>query len=269
GCVTGNRSDTFPSAEIPRYAGSVSPLEVPVAITVGALAKKAGLSVDGETVSNVGGEKTNERRQATGYVDSNQIGSGTQVTYTFDRMNLGTGLQDIQPLMLQFTYGRTGKFEKMEIGGPMVAQAKTEEREVINELGRVFESVMGKYSVVGETTRLLTQGSVVQNFRMDEYFKALGPANPFKHANTSGPGFNYRLVGRAIHKGRESYLLHIDGNESLKISDTEMSTVMGGYIIVDAATGLLSQVESLAIMTGRIHGKEVRTTMTERSSIKY
>lgn len=270
GCVTRNPvTNQMIALEVPKYTGSIQPVEAPVNLAMAPLAKRATLSAQSNVSAVIGGKRNGERHQIAGHVDSNLIGNQIQITYTIDRMDSGRGMQSLPALLIQLNYTPAGELKKMEIGGPLVAQAKPEERQTLAALTRNLEMAVGKFSVSGMLGRSISQGDVTQAFRMDDFFRDLGVANPFKNVTSSGPGFSYRLIGRTAPKGRNSYVLHIDGNERLIGTDVDISCVMGGYVVVDAASGLLSETHSVAILTGRYLNEDVRVQMLAKNIIEY
>lgn len=270
GCVTKSPNvSQLAAPEVPKYAGLVQPVEASVDLMMRPLVKRAALSAQSNTSAIIGGKRSGEHYQIAGYVESNLIGNRTQITYAIDRLDSGAGWQNIPTLLLQASYSAAGELKKMEIGGPLVAQAKPEERQAVAELTAGLERAVGKFSVAGMFGRSISQGDVTQAFRMDDFFRDSGMANPFKNAVSGGPGFSYRLIGRTVLNGRQSYVLHIDGNERLTGPDIDVLCVMGGYVVVDAATGLLSEMQSVAVLAGRSFNEDVRVQVFGKNAIEY
>lgn len=266
GCAN-QEAATRLAAEIPRYSGAVTIVDQPITFPTSALDRRATFSMQKSTDTNANGRTQKSREHLTGYIDGNNIGGKTQVNYVVDRMNSGSGLQQIPTLILQFTYGQNGELERAEFGGAMLAQARSEERAAVNAAGEILLEAFRRFQIGGAKT--YRQGDIVQSFRLKDFMDDLAPIIPSKAIVTRGSGYTYRLAGQTARKGRRAYVMVIDGSEEFISGSDSLICTMSGYVIVDAATGLFSEIHSLTAIGGQKDGAKVQIREISMSAIDF
>ena len=237
GCQTARSPITEMSR--PFYAGAVVPIGQPVQLAAAPLNRKVGFSHD-TTERTAGINPSSSRVQIEGTVESYQMGPDIQVRYALERMGTGGRLQAIPSLIVQATFDKEARIKTVEFGGPLLDHLDK------NELAQVQQYLAAavKFLYASTTVKPLMQGDIVQSIRISDLLRDTGIGFP-EEAAFRGPGFTSRLVGHIVHGGRSAYLVSADGSETMVDGDSLMSISVTGYGIIDAATGLYSETNTL------------------------
>lgn len=242
----------------PSYSGPVAAVDQPITIKVAPLNRKAEST--GETITQVisGSKVQQSYMQGSGTVESYQFGDNVQINYILDRVGDGRTFQPFLPFIIQFEMDRNGKLQNLNFGGKILDQAKPDQRDALQALGKSF--ARGLAPTI--SSQPLAQGDVWQSYRIFDKVKEMfaemkvEPTNsPFKlllaETTSSGSGIIARLAGKTTFDGRPAYLILWDGNEVVSDAKKSVTMTFSGYSLIDAATGLYSASHTLLKVSGQ------------------
>lgn len=266
--VTGCQTTRAPDAPLtqPVYQGNVSPITMPVRLVAAAQTRRVAFLSETMADDIVKGVPRRRIFAAEGQLDSEISGQQAQITYYISKVAREGGWREVPPLIIDTTQQAGRRDKRVTLSGDLMKRAPPELEGRI----RRFAESLTLITNLGWNPAPLRQGDRVFNFGLslaDDV--TLFPAARLRNKAAAGSGFTGRLTGETQVQGRKMYLVSVDGYMSVTASNGLVGIALAGYTLIDAATGLQSEIKLLAEIQALVDGEESRSTELIESRLRF
>lgn len=241
------------------------PLERPASIElriIGAL--RGSFSSQRELTLTTNGKDERKEIKAVGSLVASQRPGKT--TLHFDVMSEpGPGRYPLPILFVQLEYDAKDQLQRKEFNGALLTRGSPEEKQALGSYGETLVKIFDTAFVDSAPGRMVGQGDAVEVPRTEG--KAAKLEN-LDDAVTADWGVVGKMVGQTLRDGRRTYVLNVEGSARLTTAVVDMTFVIAGYRLVDAATGLYVDSHILTTLVGKMRGSDVRWQMSSRDTIQ-